>query len=249
MNEADCPLGVVYDNLSARISARSYTAALKASLTTRHSSRVELLEGFEFARYDPAARSAIATDGASRIFASRLLLAAGYRTYPMVEELTGLGLGHGVKGHAAMFSADTSANPPVIYDDGVYVVPHADNTCVVGSTSENEWADESATDPARAAAFIARACELCPPLRGAPLTGLWAGVRPRCFSRDPMAGCIDPDGRIYVATGGFKISLGIAHRLARSVIDEIACSPHPTTLPDAFTTARHLADARTRATA
>ena len=249
MNEADCPLGVVYDNLSARISAMSYTAALQAFLASRHSSRVEVFEGFEFARYDPATRTAIAADGATRISASHLLLAAGYRTYPIIETLIGLKVGHGVKGHAAMFSADTSANPPVIYDNGVYVVPHADNTCVAGSTSENDWDDESATEPERAAAFIARASELCPPLLGAPLIGLWAGVRPRCYSRDPMAGCIDPDGRVYVATGGFKISLGIAHRLARAVIEEMAVTSNGTPLPASFTTAHHLAEAQERATA
>lgn len=249
IDEAACPLGVVYDSLSARISARSYTRTLRASLGVRFASSIEVFEGFEFGRYDSANGSAHAADGATEILANNVLLAAGYRTYPLVSKLIGLDLGHGVKGHAAMFKADTSANPPVIYDDGVYIVPHADGTCVVGSTSENDWDSESDTDASKAAAFVERASQLCPPLRNATPLGLWAGVRPRCYSRDPIAGCIDPDRRIFIATGGFKISLGIAHRLARAVIDEIAGNPKPVALPEPFTAAHHLAQARTKITA
>ena len=50
----------------------------------------------------------------------------------------------------------------------------------------------------------------------------WAGLRPKAIGRDPMTGRHPNYPRLYTLTGGFKISFGLAHRLAASVIAEMA---------------------------
>jgi glycine oxidase len=44
-------------------------------------------------------------------------------------------IGAGVKGQAAVLQCDLSGMPQV-YADGLHIVPHADGTVAVGSTSE-----------------------------------------------------------------------------------------------------------------
>jgi hypothetical protein len=81
----------------------------------------------------------------------------------------------------------TSADLPQLYAEGLHIVPHADGTVAVGSTSEREWDDPTATDT-QLDAVIARARAACPALRDAPVIERWAGIRPRARSRAPILG-------------------------------------------------------------
>ena len=167
------------------------------------------------------------------------MLAAGYTSFRHIAAMTGQDIGGGVKGQAALFRCSEAAGQSLIYDDGTYIVPHDDGHCAVGSTSEKQWQDASTPDPDQSD-FIARAKRLCPPLRDAELVRRWAGVRPRCARTDPIIGRLIPDRPIYVATGGYKITFGIAHRMARRVADEILGAAQPLAMPTKFAPAHHL---------
>jgi hypothetical protein len=46
----------------------------------------------------------------------------------------------------------------------------------------------------------------------------WANVRPRAVGRDPMLGPVPAAPHVLAMAGGFKISFGIAHRMADCLI-------------------------------
>jgi glycine/D-amino acid oxidase-like deaminating enzyme len=126
-------------------------------------------------------------------------------------------VGVGVKGQAAALSCDLREMPQ-LFADGLHVVPHADGTVAVGSTSEREWSDATATDEGLDD-IIARARRACPALRDAPVVERWAGVRPRARSRAPMLGPHPLRPGEYIANGGFKIGFGMAPLVAGLMAD------------------------------
>jgi glycine/D-amino acid oxidase-like deaminating enzyme len=126
----------------------------------------------------------------------------------------------------------------VIYHDGIYIVPHSADVVAVGSTSEREWT-HTEVDPENTS-YLQTAAAFCPALQGAEVISHWAGVRPRARKRDPMLGQIEGKNRLYVMTGGFKISFGIAHRLAVVMADMVLEQPLSLELPESFTLQHHL---------
>ena len=124
-----------------------------------------------------------------------------------------------------IFKCLEARGQPLIYDNGTYVVPHDNGLCAVGSTTEKEWREPSLPDYERSD-FIERAKVLCPALHNAKMIGRWAGVRPRCNLTDPVVGRIAGNRPVLVATGGYKITFGIVHRLARIIAAEI-CDTQP----------------------
>ncbi|MEM9359214.1 MAG: FAD-dependent oxidoreductase, partial [Pseudomonadota bacterium] len=163
---------------------------------------------------------------------------AGYETFGLLNALLGRTIGGGVKGQAALFECTELKDHPIIYDDGVYVVPHDDGICAVGSTTEKQWTDPRLPDGDRND-FIERAQMLCPPLRDARPIRRWAGVRPRCNRTDPIIGRLNGSSNVLVATGGYKITFGIAHRMAQCIADDICGLPEQTGVPDTFRPAHH----------
>jgi len=129
----------------------------------------------------------------------------------------------------------------VIFRDGLYVVAHEGGRVAIGSTSENSFADPYSTD-AQLDALIDAAADLVPALRQAEVVERWAGLRPKAIDRDPMVGAHPEHPRIIALTGGFKVSFGLAHRLAAAAV---AFSAEETIdLPASFTLASHIAVAR-----
>ncbi len=243
INPDVAPLGLAFDNMSARVAPRSLTKALKTALEPR----VKIIEGFEFGRFDETQGRIVSRDGTQEVKCNKLLLAAGYETYPMLEPLTGLQLGEGTKGHSALLALAGVADLPALYDNGVYVVPHGDGTVAVGSSSQKQWGDPHEVEAEQCIAFMERAVALCPSLKKAEVLTRWAGIRPRCFAKDPMVGQLEEGRNIYVLTGGFKISFGIAHRLARALVQQITGAQNAIALPESYQVACHLADARRKA--
>ncbi len=235
-------LGIFWDPLAARIDPGRYIAALKASLE----GRCAIFEGWPLANYDPASGVAVAGNGASDLIAGRIVLAAGYQTFGLSKQLTGLTLGSGVKGQAVVLKAEMPQERPIIYDDGMYIVAHSDSYCAIGSTTEPDWNDPRAVDDGMAAK-LAQARRICPPLRDAPVVSQWAGVRPQSAARDPIIGQLVPETPIYIASGGFKITLGIAHTAAQRLIDGMIEDRSPTGLPASFAPAVHVAAAQSGA--
>jgi glycine/D-amino acid oxidase-like deaminating enzyme len=109
---------------------------------------------------------------------------------------------------------------PQLFVDGLHIVPHADGTVAIGSTSENTWDDPTATD-AQCDELLARATAALPALAASPVVERWAGLRPRARSRAPMLGEWPGRAGHYIANGGFKIGFGMAPRVAATMADLI----------------------------
>jgi glycine oxidase len=87
---------------------------------------------------------------------------------------------------------------------------------------------------------LEKARALVPALAQAPVIERWAGLRPKAIGRDPLVGPLPDHPNIIALTGGFKISFGMAHRLAASALD-YALGREPQGLPENFTLAGQIA--------
>jgi glycine/D-amino acid oxidase-like deaminating enzyme len=134
-----------------------------------------------------------------------------------VPGLQATGLGRGVKGQA-MLLAHAAPDAPQIYADGLYIVPHADGTTAIGSTSETTWADPTATD-AQLDSLRQRAEAILPALATAPEITRWAALRPRADTRQPILGPWPGRPGHILANGAFKLGFGLAPAVARLIAD------------------------------
>ncbi|WP_027997319.1 NAD(P)/FAD-dependent oxidoreductase [Sinorhizobium arboris] len=236
------PFGVVHDTLAARVAPRSLLAMLRAALDQFPHVRCE--EGAAVISLEPARGRLSLADGRALTF-DHLVLAAGVESFFFIDGLTQprrAPSGGAVKGQAALLRADIDPALPIIFSDGLYIVPHENGQVAVGSTSENRFDQPYSTDD-QLDALLARATTFAPALLGAPVIERWAGLRPRATGREPMVGRHPDHERLFVLTGGFKVGFGLAHALARSVIDEIAGRPSGE-LPETFRCAHHIAALR-----
>jgi glycine oxidase len=112
-----------------------------------------------------------------------------------------------------------------------------DGTVAIGSTSEREYDDASSTD-AQLDDVVARARDMVPALRDAPVIDRWAGVRPRSRSRAPMLGAWPDRAGHFIANGGFKIGFGMAPKVAQ-VMADLLLDGHDA-VPDGFRVADNL---------
>ncbi|WP_417435048.1 NAD(P)/FAD-dependent oxidoreductase [Hoeflea sp.] len=236
-NIVRAPHGIVQETLSARISPPGLIDALLSSLAVMPNFDLRL--GVEVVDVAPGDRLAKLSDGSNVGFA-HLALANGVDAFPMIARLAGLpaqSLGSGVKGQAALLDAGAPPDLPLVYEDGVYVIAHENGRVAVGSTSENEFDDPYGTDE-RLEDVLKRARKLCPLIKDAPVIRRWAGVRPRAIGRDPMLGPVPGAPGILAMAGGFKISFGIAHRLADCLVARITGEEGPET-PESFSVVTH----------
>lgn len=234
--------GLVFDTLGGRLSPRQMLAVLRAALA--QSPNVRIVEGTGVRAIYPGHGRAELDDGTEISF-GHCVLAAGVGSFPLIDTLCGPirgPSGTGVKGQAALLLADVDPQLPVIFTDGVYIVAHDDGHVAVGSTSENAYADPLSTDELLVE-LLGRAEALVPALRGAEVVERWAGIRPKSTGREPIVGRHPDHENLSVLTGGFKVSFGIAHRLARVVVDEIA-GPPSIDIPESFLCRNHIAALR-----
>lgn len=181
------------DDLTARINPRAALAALAAAIRAKG---CKITEGQPAPDHLPGPT----------------LWATG------TEGLTTLNLGKGVKGQSALL-AYALPDSPQIFTGDLYIVPHADGTTAIGSTSENSFSHDH--PDAQITALIARARALCPALTDAPLIETWAGIRPRATSRAPILGPHPGRPGHFIANGGFKIGFGMAPKIAIIMADLI----------------------------
>ncbi len=202
------PTGVlIRDTLSARMHPRRACAALAAALRVR---------GID-----------ILPDGPDE---GAVIWATGWQGLLALTESLGRPVGDGVKGQAALLRFDAGAAPQ-LFVDGLHIVPHADGTVAVGSTSERLFDDPAAVD-AQCQGLIDRAVAALPALHGAAVLERWAGVRPRARSRAPLLGAWPGRARHFVANGGFKIGYGMAPKVAEVMADLVLEGRD--TVPDGF---------------
>jgi glycine oxidase len=235
------PHGVVYETLSARLSPPALIAALAARLSAMPN--VTIRQGLALVRIDHERRLAQLSDGSELPF-GHIALANGVDAFGFVAEARGasdLVLGGAVKGQAALLDAGAPAGLPLVYHDGVYVLVHQNGLVAVGSTSEREF-DHPTEPDERLDELLKRARALCPLIKDAPLVGRWANVRPRAVGRDPMLGPVPAAPHVLAMTGGFKISFGIAHRMADCLIAQVTGERGPD-VPESFAVENHAATA------
>ncbi|MEM8591073.1 MAG: FAD-dependent oxidoreductase [Pseudomonadota bacterium] len=193
--EPESPTGkLIFDTLSAHINPRLATGALARAVEIRGGKVV-----------------AEAPDEGAVVWATG---AVGLAELSAVFERP---VGSAVKGQAALFKLDR-AGLPQLFADALHVMPHADGTVAVGSTSEREFDAPGTTDGALDD-VIARARAAVPALAGAEVIERWAGLRPRARSRAPMLGPWPGRDGHFIANGGFKIGFGMAPKVGEVIAD------------------------------
>lgn len=224
------PFGTVHETLSARVDPPRAIAALVAALTARG---VEIRADLPATGLEPGA----ARFGAQRIAAGAVILAGGYDGFALMEPALGFNPGQGVKGQALRLRPRLPIGPELIYAEGLYIVPHADGSVGVGSTSEGDWTEAHSIDT-QLDALLVRARTICPALEGAEILTRWAGIRPRGARPEPMLGEIPGLRRVFVAGAGFRTGFG----QAPAVGDALAAMVTGATpdLPPGFQLADHL---------
>ena len=186
---------LVRDTLSARVQPRLAAAALVAAIRALGG---EVVEGE-------------AEDEGAVVWAT------GVAGLQALGAALGRKVGDGVKGQALSlgFAAD---GLPQLFAGGLHVVPHADGTVAIGSTSETAYDDPEATD-GQVEVLHARAVAALPVLAGAPVVARWAGLRPRAVTKAPVLGAWPGRAGHFVANGGFKIGFGMAPKVAQVMAD------------------------------
>ncbi|VDC23749.1 NAD(P)/FAD-dependent oxidoreductase [Pseudogemmobacter humi] len=188
--EPASPTGfLIFDTLTARLSPRAAGAALLAAL---RATGAEIVIG----------------EGRDE---GQVIHATGVAGLGDLSAALGRTVGSGVKGQAALLRHD-ARDLPQIYAPGLHLVPHANGTVAVGSTSETQWSEPGPDRQAHD--LIARARALLPCLARAEVLELWAGLRPRAKSRMPLIGAWPGREGHFIANGGFKTGFGMAPRCA-----------------------------------
>jgi len=185
---------LIHDTLTARMAPRRAVAALAAA--------VEALGGDIVPE---------ATD------AGQIVWATGAAGLVDLSARFGEMVGVPVKGQSASLKYD-ARDMPQIFADGVHVIPHADGTVAIGSTTERDF-DAPDTCDAQLDAVIAKARAAVPALADAPVVERWAGLRPRARSRAPMLGAWPGRTGHFIANGGFKIGFGMAPMVGITMAD------------------------------
>lgn len=229
--------GFVHDTLAARVSPRALLALLAHHL--RLAKHVRVVEQCAISSLDPDGIAHM-TNGQKVAF-GHAMISAGHQSFPLLSDAFGINpepaLGQPVKGQAALLRAGADPSFPVVFLNGLYIVPHEDGTVAIGSTSEEEFTDAFSTDDLLDA-LIEKARQIVPSLRAATVIERWAGLRPKAIGRDPMVGPHPDHPRIVALTGGFKVSFGLAHRLADAAMHPVLGQPMD--LPESFTLRDHI---------
>lgn len=183
---------VIHDTLSARLHPRMACRALAQAMGD------------------------VAPDGADRGF---VVHATGWQGLLDLSARFDRSMGAGVKGQSALLGFH-APDAPQLFADTLHIVPHADGTVAIGSTSERDF-DAPDTCDRQLDDVIARALSAFPVLQDAPVIERWAGVRPRARSRAPMLGPWPGRPGHFIANGGFKIGFGMAPKVAHVMADLI----------------------------
>ncbi|KAA3513244.1 NAD(P)/FAD-dependent oxidoreductase [Agrobacterium rosae] len=229
--------GFAHDTFAARVSPRAFISLLEHFL--RGAKHVRVFEKCGVATMD---RDGVATlEDGQRIRFGHAVVSAGHHSFPLLTNALGLSsgakLGQPVKGQAALLQANVDPSMPVVFLNGLYVVPHEDGTVAIGSTSEEDFEDALTTDE-KLDVLIAQARQIVPSLASAVVVERWAGLRPKAIGRDPMVGPHPDHPRAVALTGGFKVSFGLAHRLADAALDAVLGKPMD--VPASFTLDDHI---------
>ncbi len=238
VDDAAGEAGFVFDTLAARVSPRALIALLSAFL--RKARHVQVAEGCRVVSLDADAGRAALSSG-DEIGFGHVVVANGHESFPLIRDALGLeagvALGQAVKGQAALLDASADPAMPVVFLNGLYIVPHEDGTVAIGSTSEDCFSEPFSTDE-KLEKLLVDACAVVPSLAGAPVLERWAGLRPKAVGRDPMVGAVAGTAKLVALSGGFKVSFGLAHFLADAAL-QVVCD-HTPVIPSGFLLQEHV---------
>lgn len=193
----DSPSGfVIHDTLTARMNPRRAANALAGAIRAK---------GGTITQEAPEA--------------GKVVWATGWRGLEALSSELNRPVGNGVKGQSALLRHDASRLPQ-LFANALHIIPHADGTVAIGSTSERDFDDPTRCDDLLED-VIARARAACPAIADAPVIERWAGVRPRAKSRAPMLGGYPDRPGHFIANGGFKIGFGMAPKIGEVITDLI----------------------------
>lgn len=185
---------VIHDTLTGRAHPRKATSALAAALLAR---------GVEITDRGPDRGIIVHATGAAGLLA--------------LSDDIGKPVGAPIKGQSALIDYD-ARDLPQIFVDGLHVVPHADGTTAIGSTTEREFSDPTSCDGGLDD-ILGRLVRLVPVLKERTVLERWAGLRPRARSRAPMLGAYPGRDGEFIANGGFKIGFGMAPIVGQLMAD------------------------------
>lgn len=219
------PHGAVFDDLSAHVNPRAVTAALLKSIAGN-------VDIFEHTPVTSDENKKLTLNDGALINAKDFIVTAGLGSFDILKPFTPSLSGRPVKGQAALLDTKLDPQLPVLFQQGVYLIVHEDGRTAIGSTSEREFEEARTTDQLLDD-VIAKARAICPMIKDAPVAERWANLRMQPIGRDPLLGPVPGYDGLHVATGGFKISFGIAHRMAQAVLAPITGST-PIEIPESF---------------
>lgn len=211
------PHGATIDNFSARINPRGVTGALMECI----SGKVDI---FENTPVELAEDKTLALPNGTHVAAKDIIVTAGLNSFNLLEPFVPSLSGRPIKGQAAMLDTKLDPNLPVVHQAGVYLIVHNDGRTAVGSTSEREFGDGNSTDQLLEG-VIEKARKICPLVGDAEVVERWANLRMQPYGRDPLVGPVPDQSGLHICTGGFKITFGIAHRMAQAVLAPIVGNP------------------------
>ncbi|MEM1384721.1 MAG: FAD-binding oxidoreductase [Pseudomonadota bacterium] len=223
LSDDACAHGLQGDTLSARLTPTAYLGALRAAVAQRASLR----EGW---RVHEVRSDRLRADQGD-LMAAQVVLAGGWRALAPLVPQPDLPPMRGVKGQAALLQCAAPADLPVLHADGIFVTRQGLERVAVGSTSERDWTSDG--PDAALDDLLRRARHLVPPLANAPVIARWAGIRPRGPGREPLVGPLPGAPHLIAATGGYKIGLGIGHRVGAAIAALITGQAGPP-LPESF---------------
>lgn len=111
--------------------------------------------------------------------------------------------------------------PHILLHREQYLIPRADGKILIGSTLEEAGFDKSVT-VGGAQFLLRRAAEIWPALEGAPILGMWAGLRPATPDRMPVIGPAEGWEGLFFATGHYRNGILLGPLTGVMVADYLA---------------------------
>lgn len=125
-----------------------------------------------------------------------------------------------VRGQILALSALPTPVRHVVFGRGIYLLPRADGTTLVGATYERVGFNKGLTAGALAG-LLSAAADLCPQLAEARFERAWAGLRPGSEDELPLVGHAPGWDNVILAAGHYRNGIMLAPATAAIVADLI----------------------------
>ncbi|MEI8194344.1 MAG: FAD-dependent oxidoreductase [Phycisphaerae bacterium] len=119
--------------------------------------------------------------------------------------------------HLAREGSEAQGTMPMIKSDKCYLLDHAGNDWLVGSTTEPDAGFDASIPLPTAELLRGGAGALRHVMMGRRITNHWAGFRPRSADRQPVIGWLS--STVLIASGHYKIGVGMAPATAIVIAD------------------------------